>query len=155
MNAATIPDIRLLVPHDGQMVLLDRVISCSAEALCAEVTITGASVFFDGAGVGAWVGIEYMAQAIAAQAGYCALLRGEAVKVGFLLGARRYQCSAPSFPLGSVLQVHAHHVLQGENGLGAFDCRIVHSGSGAVLATATITVFQPDNVNEFLQRSLK
>lgn len=155
MNAATYPDIRMLVPHDGQMVLLDRVIASSTDALCAEVVISPESVFFDAdaGGVGAWVGIEYMAQAIAAQAGYCALLRGEAVKVGFLLGARRYQCSEALFALGCVLQVHAQHVLQGENGLGAFDCRIVRADTGATVATATITVFQPDNVNEFLQRS--
>ena len=154
MNAATFPDIRMLVPHQGQMVFLDRVLASGAESLCAEVHIVPESVFYDQAsgGVGSWVGIEYMAQAIAAHAGYLALLRGEPVKVGFLLGARRYQCSAPLFALGSVLHVHVQHVLQGENGLGAFDCRIAHAG-GADIASATIAVFQPENVNEFLQRS--
>lgn len=153
MNAATFPDIGLLVPHDGQMILLDRVLATGSDSLCAEVTIGPDTVFFDGTGVGSWVGIEYMAQAIAAHAGYGALLRGEEVKIGFLLGARRYQCSEPAFLLGSVLHVHVQHVLQGENGLAAFECRIEHAAGGAPIATATITVFQPDNVNEFLQRS--
>ncbi len=153
MSVVTIPDIRELVPHQGAMVFLDRAISASEGSLCAEVCIGPATVFCDGSGVGSWVGIEYMAQAIAAHAGYLAHARGEPVKVGFLLGARRYHCSVPLFALGSILHVHVQRVLQGENGLGAFDCRIEDAASLAVLATATVTVFQPDNVNEFLQRS--
>lgn len=148
----TLPGIRELVPHSGPMVLLDRVLSADAETLCAEVTIRPGSVFCDGAGVGSWVGMEYMAQAVAAHAGYLALQRGEAVKVGFLLGTRRYECSRPAFAVGSVLQVHVRRALQGDNGLGAFECRIEDAAGGAG-ATATVTVFQPENVDEFLQRS--
>ena len=153
MSDTVYPPIRALVPHEGDMVLLDRVVSASTDSLCAEVAIGPNSVLYDGSGVGAWVGIEYMAQAIAAQAGFVAQQRGEPVRVGFLLGARRYQCSVPQFKAGSVLHVHAKHVLQGENGLAAFDCVINDAADGATLANATITVFQPDNVNEFLQRS--
>ncbi len=147
------PDIRSLVPHSGPMVLLDRVLAAGPDSLSAEVGITAQSVFCDGAGVGSWVGIEYMAQAVAAQAGYVARLAGEPVKVGFLLGARRYQASVPLFAVGSVLQVHVQRALLGENGLGAFECRIVDVASGETAATATVTVFQPNDVNEFLQRS--
>ena len=39
--------------------------------------------------------------------------------------------------------------LQGENGLGAFDCRI-EDASCVELASALVTVFQPPNVDEFL-----
>jgi predicted hotdog family 3-hydroxylacyl-ACP dehydratase len=147
------PDVRELVPHSGDMVLLDRVLLADAENVCAEVTIGPDTVFCDGAGVGSWVGIEYMAQAIAIHGGHLARQRGESVKIGFLLGARRYACSVPLFAMGSVLHVHAHHAMQGENGLAAFECRIEDAASGACLATATITVFEPNNVDEFLQRS--
>jgi predicted hotdog family 3-hydroxylacyl-ACP dehydratase len=148
------PDIRELVPHSGAMVLLDRVLSADAENLCAEVTIHAGSVFYDApsAGVGSWVGIEYMAQAIAAHAGYLARLAGAPVKIGFLLGARRYEAQLPLFVDGSVLQVHVQQALQGENGLGAFECRI--EMAGAVLAQATITVFQPEDAKQFLQESM-
>lgn len=148
-----LPDIASLVPHDGAMVLLERVLSVDKETLSAELTIRPDTLFCDGAGVGSWVGIEYMAQAIAAHAGYQAHLRGDQVKVGFLLGARRYQCSVPAFTLGSVLHVRIQHAMQGDNGLAAFECRIDDAGTGAALAHATVTVFEPDNVNEFLQRS--
>lgn len=153
----TLPDIRSLVPHSGAMVLLDRVVSVDNENLSAEVKIGRDTVFFDGEGVGAWVGIEYMAQAIAAHAGYLSSLRGDPVKVGFLIGARRYECSRPSFPLGRVLKVSVQKILQAENGLGAFECRIDDSqdSTGTPVAVATITVFQPENVDDFLQGMLK
>ena len=148
------PAIEGLVPHSGAMVLLDRVVAADAESLCAEVAIRPDSMFCDGAGVGSWVGIEYMAQAIAAYAGYRAALRGEPVKIGFLLGARRYQCQQPVFAVGQVLRVHVQRVLQGENGLGAFECRIADAATGADAAVATVTVFQPNDVDNFLQRSV-
>jgi predicted hotdog family 3-hydroxylacyl-ACP dehydratase len=145
------PAIATLVPHSAPMLLLDRVLSADADNLSAEVRIHAGSMFFDAAaaGVGAWVGMEYMAQAIAAHAGWLALQRGDAVKVGFLLGSRKYAAARPLFAAGCVLRVHAHRVLLGENGLGAFECSI--DDAGCVVATATITVFQPHNVNEFLQ----
>jgi len=148
------PEIRELVPHSGAMLLLDRVLSADAENLCAEVAIHAGSVFYDAgsAGVGSWVGIEYMAQAIAAHAGYMARLAGAPVRIGFLLGARRYEAQLPLFVDGSVLQVHVQQALQGENGLGAFECRI--EMAGAVLAQATITVFQPEDAKQFLQESM-
>lgn len=152
-----LPEISSLVPHSGAMVLLDRVIFADDENLCAEVNIGSDTVFFDGDGVASWVGIEYMAQAIAAHAGYLSSLRGDPVKVGFLLGARRYECRRPSFPLGSVLKISIQRILQAENGLGAFECRIDDSqdSTGTPVAVATITVFQPDNVGDFLQGMLK
>ena len=148
------PPIGELVPHSGAMVLLDRVLSADAENLCAEVAIHAGSVLYDApsAGVGSWVGIEYMAQAIAAHAGYRARLAGAPVKIGFLLGARRYEAQVPLFAAGSLLQVHVQQALQGENGLGAFECRI--EMAGAVLAQATITVFQPEDAKQFLQESM-
>ena len=145
------PDIRSLVPHAGPMVLLDRVISVDEDSLLAEVRIRSDSLFCNTDGVGAWVGIEYMAQTIGAWAGYTAQLRGEPVKLGFLLGTRRYECSRPIFVSGSVLRVHIHRVFQDENGLGSFECYI--DDEEGRIATAAVSVFQPPNVNDFLQRS--
>jgi predicted hotdog family 3-hydroxylacyl-ACP dehydratase len=149
----SLPDIRTLVPHSGAMSLLDTLLEADAETLRARVSIRPETMFCAGGAVGAWVGVEYMAQAVAAHAGYAARQRGEPVRVGFLLGTRRYACAVPAFPVGSVLDIHVHCALKGDTGLGAFDCRILDAADGAELANATITVFQPENVEEFLQRS--
>jgi predicted hotdog family 3-hydroxylacyl-ACP dehydratase len=132
------------------MVLLDRVVTVDDESLCAEVTIKTGALFCDDTGVGAWVGLEYMAQAIGAYAGYVARLRGEPIKLGFLLGTRRYDCSRARFPLGSILRVSVKRALQGENGLASFECAIADVARGPA-ATATLTVFQPPDSEEFLR----
>lgn len=150
----TLPAIQELVPHSGAMSLLSRLLAADNENLSAEVVIGAHSLFCTDGAVGAWVGVEYMAQAVAAHAGYLARRLSEPVQLGFLLGTRRYVCSMPAFPVGSVLHIHVQRALQGDNGMGAFDCRIVDANGGVELASATITVFQPHNVETFLQRSL-
>jgi len=144
----SIPDIRLLLPHSGPMVLLDRVVCVDEESLCAEVRIRQDSLFCTRDGVGAWVGLEYMAQAIGAYAGYTAHLRGEPVKMGFLLGTRRYECARPLFAVGSLLKICVKRVLQNDDGLASFDCRI--DDSHGQLANANLTVFQPAEVDAVL-----
>lgn len=149
------PDIRTLIPHADPMVLLDRVVSFENENLCAEVTIRPDSLFCGENGVGAWVGIEYMAQAIAAHAGYEQQLHGLPIKIGFLLGSRRYDCNCSAFPIGSVLKVYVHRVLLSENGLGSYECRIEATEQGGdVHASATVTVFQPANIDGFIEGNM-
>jgi len=149
---APLPDIRSLLPHSGAMVLLDRVVSADEDNLCAEVTIRSGALFCSDKGVGAWVGIEYMSQAIAAYAGYRARQRGEPIRLGFILGTRRYDCSSPLFRIGSVLRISAKRLFEGENGWASFDCEIVDVERGPA-AKATLTVFRPANVEEVLRGS--
>lgn len=146
----TIPyPIADIVPHAGTMSLLDMALEGDADSLLAQVTIQADSLFFDGEGVGGWVGIEYMAQAIAAWAGWHARLRGEAPKVGFLLGSRRYDCARPSFRLGEVLRIEVKQQFQADNGLGQFACRIEIAGE--TVASAALTVFEPQDAKAFLE----
>lgn len=148
-QTVAIPPVEQLLPHAAPMILIDRVNAVSEEALEAEVEIRPGSLFHDGAGVGAWVGIEYMAQAIAAWAGYHALLRGETVKIGFLLGSRRYACAVPEFATGSRLKVDVKLLLQAENGLGSFECAISDLSTQQELAQATVSVFQPHDATQY------
>ena len=129
------------------MVLLDRVVAADDESLCAEVRVRADSLFCVDGGVGAWVGLEYMAQAIGAYAGYRARLRGEPVRIGYLLGTRHYECKQPVSPLGSVLKIHVKRVLQSEDGLASFDCRIDDERGSS--ASANVTVFQSADGGRF------
>lgn len=140
-----------IVPHAGAMCLLDRALEAGAESLLAEVTISESSLFYDGNGIGGWVGIEYMAQAVAAWGGWQARLRGEAPKLGFLLGSRRYLCARPYFRVGETLRVEVHRQFAADNGLGQFDCRI--EIDGVEIATAALTVFEPEDAQQFLKDS--
>jgi predicted hotdog family 3-hydroxylacyl-ACP dehydratase len=136
----TLPDIRDLMPHSGPMILLDRLVAADDESLCAEVRVRANSLFFVDGAIGGWVGLEYMAQAIGAFAGYRSRLRGEPVRIGYLLGTRHYECKQPSFALGSRLEIYVKRVLQSQDGLAAFDCRI--DDDTGMVASANVTVFQ-------------
>jgi len=138
MDIGDIP-VSELLPHDPPMVLLDRALRYNESSLTAEVDIRPDSVLCGSDGVPGWVGIEYMAQAVAAHAGFKARLIGEQPAVGYLLGTRSYQCSVGNFPIGATLSVHIESLFT-EMGLGAFACKIAMNGA---VATATINVYQP------------
>ncbi len=132
------------VPHRGAMLLLDRLIAADVDSAVAEVTVPRGGLFLHDAGLPSWVGMEYMAQTVAAWAGWNALRKGQAVKIGFLLGSRRYETAQAFFAPGALLRVSVHCDLMGDNGLGMFDCRI-HGQDETALASARISVFEPED----------
>jgi predicted hotdog family 3-hydroxylacyl-ACP dehydratase len=142
-------DIRQFVPHAGLMCLLDRLLASGDTWLEAEVTIRPDSLFCNGECVGAWVGIEYMAQAIAAFGGVRARSQNQAVKIGFLVGTRKYQSEWPVFPVGSQLRIRVEQEYAADNGLSVFQCRL-HCAQAEV-ASAAITVFQPEDPAAYLK----
>ncbi len=146
-----------LVPHSGTMSLLDTVIDWDEERLTAQVCIRPDSLFVaplanGSQAVPAWIGIEYMAQAIAAYAGVQARQRGEPVRVGFLVGSRKYTCNQPGFAVGSQLTITVEREMQADNGLSVFSCRLLDASNG-LEAQANLNVFQPDDVEAFLNES--
>ncbi|MBW8780146.1 MAG: hotdog family protein [Burkholderiales bacterium] len=144
----TLPPISALVPHQGAMCLLDRLLAAEGERLSAEVVVPAQGLFSHDGGVGAWVGIEYMAQAVAAWAGWQARMLGQPPSIGLLLGTRRYRCSVPRFAAGQRLQIDIERGYQADNGLGQFECRI--HADGVELASAQLTVFGPQDPSAFL-----
>ena len=129
------------VPHRGVMLLLDRLLQADTEGAVAEVTVPRDGLFLQDQGMPAWVGLEYMAQAVAAWAGWQAAQVQQPVKLGFLLGTRKFVAERAFFAPGECLQVRVHCELVGENGLGMFACSI--TAQGQELATARISVYEP------------
>lgn len=144
-----------VVPHAGDMSLLGSIDTYGDDWLQASASIDTDNLFLTDDQVPAWVGIEYMAQAIAAHAGVQSLLNGGEVKVGFLVGTRKYTTAISSFPLGSQLTITVKQVILGENGLGAFSCQIQGQDpqGNSIEASASLNVFQPDNIDEILAGS--
>lgn len=132
-----------LLPHAPPMLLLDEALVCEAEYAAAAVTIRAGHPFAQPDGVPAHVGIEFMAQTCGLWAGGMAKRQGGAVRLGFLLGTRRYKAVRPYFLFGERLEISARLVFQ-DQGMGVFDCRIA-DGAGEVLAEAQLSVYQPDD----------
>ena len=137
-----------LVPHTGKMSLLDAIVGYDQDWLHAEVYITPESMFADVQGVPAWIGMEYMAQTIAAYAGLQERLSGGSPKIGFLLGSRKYTCNTEYFSIGHTLSVKVELDMVAENGLNVFKCELVGQD---VVASAIVNVFQPGDVEKFLE----
>ncbi|MFU8789760.1 MAG: 3-hydroxylacyl-ACP dehydratase [Methylobacter sp.] len=129
-----------LIPHSGNMVLLERVIDYDEQSLTAEVVVRADGLLGgDEKNVPAWVGIEYMAQTIAAYAGMMAKQANEPIRLGFLLGTRHYSSTVAAFQVGSIVTIRVEKIMQDDN-LGVFECRILGEG---VEVTAKLNVYQP------------
>lgn len=141
--------IERYVPHRGSMLLIDRLLEVGEEHAVAEVRVARDGMFVQPQGVPAWVAIEYMAQTVAAWAGWRAAQKGEPAKIGFLLGSRKLEALQPFFALGAVLRVEVQYELLGSNGLGMFSCQVLHNGQLA--ARARVSVFEPGDGAAYLR----
>ena len=132
-------DIATLIPHSGRMVFLDKIIDYDEDTLSAELVVRPDGLLGDDKTVPAWAGIEYMAQAIAAYAGIKSKQAGESIKLGFLLGTRRYDSNIAEFEVGTKLTIQIKNIIQDDK-LGVFDCRIHGKG---IEISANLNVYQP------------
>lgn len=132
-----------LLPHIGRAMLLDEIAHDSDDAIEAIALITAGHPFFvAGRGVPVWVGIELMAQAIAAHAGLAGQRAGRGPRRGMLLGTRHYQGHVAWFAEGSRLSIFAEQEFGHGGGLAACECRIVCDG--ITLAEATIVIIEEE-----------
>ncbi|WP_430388784.1 3-hydroxylacyl-ACP dehydratase [Dyella sp. 20L07] len=137
-----------VLPHAGDMILLDAVESYDAERIvCLRHVVAGSPLLDEHGSLPAWTGIELMAQAIAAWSGCHARDAGQPIRLGFLLGSRLYTCNTDTFVAGSELRIEAVRTFYDEDGMGVFACRI---DSGDAHAEARLTVFSPTDPASFL-----
>jgi predicted hotdog family 3-hydroxylacyl-ACP dehydratase len=135
-----------LVPHKAPMLLLESIATWDLTGVDAVVNPRDSVLFADANGeIPAWVGIEYMAQAISALAGIEAKTRGEPVCIGFLLGTRKYSAQVASFKAEQKLLVKVRELLRDETNLVLFNCEIY--AEDTLLASAEIKAIQPENID--------
>jgi len=141
--------IEEVVPHRQDMCLLQRILRWDQDSIEAELVVPATGLFIEEGEMPAWIGIEYMAQAIAAWAGCRARAAGNVPQLGFLLGSRRYSSQRSGFPSGSRLRVQARRELLGDNGLGLFACRIL--AGEEEWAVANVSVYEPADAKAYLE----
>jgi predicted hotdog family 3-hydroxylacyl-ACP dehydratase len=144
----TLPPIEDLLPHRGTMLLLDRVTEFDDGVAAAEYSPRAGAWYAGGDGnMPGWFGIELMAQAVAAHVALVRRRAGLPVRPGVLLGTRGYRCGVASFAAGCVLVIRAREIFRDESGLAGYECRITQEA--AVLAEATLKVYEPENFERF------
>lgn len=137
------------VPHRGNMLLVNQLLLWDTESASISVAPANSFLFFNEDGqVPAWVGLEYMAQSVAAYAGKLGSLKGEAVKLGFLLGTRKFISKVPFFKADLPLRVDIKKLLHDDNNLVLFACQLFQETE--LLATAEIKAIQPEDPQTLL-----
>jgi len=129
-----------ILPHDGDMMLLDKVLDYDEHSLVAETVVRDDGLFGDGNRVPAWLGIEYMAQTVAAHGGMMRYLAGKPITLGFLVGTRRYDSNISEFAVGTRLTIKVEFLMDNQ-GLCVFVCQI--NGTGIDIS-AKLNVYLPD-----------
>ncbi|MFY1918661.1 3-hydroxylacyl-ACP dehydratase [Achromobacter xylosoxidans] len=141
--------IASLLPHAGDMILIDDVLAHDADGLTARAVVRPGPYSLPDGALPPWLGLELMAQAIGAWAGCQARLTGAEVKLGFLLGTRRYHCQADALPAGAVLTIHVQRGFIDDSGMSVFECEL--RDGERQLANARLNVYQPKDPNVFIQ----
>ena len=99
-----------LVPHAGDMILIDEVLEFGTDHIETRLVVRSGGLFSNADGsLPASVGIELMAQSVAAFAGRHARQDNRPAELGFLLGTRRYTCAAPAFAATWIVSRPAVH----------------------------------------------
>ena len=144
--------IEAIIPHRGTMLLIDAVTAFDEQTLSARATVHADAWYADAQGaMPAWIGIELMAQSIAAHVALLAMRGGGRARPGVLLGSRSYKSLQPSFAGGAQLLIHATELLRSDEGHGAYECTIHHDD--VCCAEAVIKVFQPSDFQSFIEGS--
>jgi len=144
------PPVTELLPHRDAMLLIDRVLASTETCTVVEAALSPTGWYADADGnVPAWIGLELMAQAIAAHASLVAIAAGKPPRRGVLLGTRAYAASVPAFPAGDGLTITARAFFHdAASGLAAYRCSIAHAEQR--LAEAEIKVYEPDDFERFI-----
>ena len=136
-----------LLPHTGKMVLLDSVLACSENAVVALATIQKDCILLPqdtATHLPTYLAIEIMAQTVGAWAGAVALSQGEKVRIGFLLGTRRFEMPVAEIHVGTELRCEATLSWQDDTGMGVFDCVLIDNQNEEKIATASLNLYRPN-----------
>ena len=140
--------IEELLPHTGPMLLVDRVLQSEHDYVVCALEVRSDGLFDTDNQVPALLGLEYMAQTIATFSGLQARQKKEKPRLGFLLGARKFSTNVAQIRCGTVLTISAHLSIKTSDGMAAFECTLVGDN---IRQTATLTVFEPLDAEQFLE----
>lgn len=141
-------DPEQLLPHSGQMVLIDKIIKYDEVSLTAQVVIQPDTEYLQPEGVPSWVGLEYMAQSIAAFEGIRRFKKKLPPQLGFLLGTRKLTAHKPWFELTDELHITIDVLYEDDKGMGSYRCHIFCSGE--LLVDAVVSAFRPNDIEQYL-----
>lgn len=146
-------DLAKYLPHKTPMILIDSLVEITAESVVVKVVVRNDYPFIQDTNtttIGAWLGIEFIAQAAALLSGFTQMNHDETINPGFLLGTRKYISHVPYFNQGDELLISVQRDFQSEEGLAAVT-GVISDKQGTKLCEAIVTLFQPKHPNDLLK----
>lgn len=141
-------EIHELVMHEDKMCLLDRVVDSGDDFCVAALTIRTDDLFCGKQGVPVWIGIEYMAQTVAAFAGLEGKRNGRDPEIGMLVRCRDYRPTQQIFPIGQALTIRCDEDFRDEN-IGVYQCQILDESKN-LIASASLSAYIPDDIHQLI-----
>jgi predicted hotdog family 3-hydroxylacyl-ACP dehydratase len=148
MDVTELPDLSELIPHRGEVLLLDSVLKHDGESTTARVAVDRQTwLKSENGSIAGWVALEYMAQCIAAHEGIRAHLEGRPAVRGSLAAAVGVRIHRSCYEPGELLRVHTRCV-RGRPGLGVVShfCTLnedTEAGEGQLLAEGRLSISIP------------
>ena len=139
-----ITDIEPLLPHSGDMVLLDEITEFTPDFIVAKTTIKPDNILIKNNILTTFSTIEIMAQAIGAYAGIQNKLQGLPIKLGYLLGSRNLEIFSEEIPIGTTLEIQAKVSITDSLGFSIFECQLMDDSTQKILLKGALNVFSPD-----------
>lgn len=134
-----------LLPHSGEMVLIDEVVSHGADEICVKSVIKSDNAFLENGKFPTYKALEMMAQSLGA---YKGLYAKSNFKLGFLIASRKFEIFKPNLEPGDEILIKSKMSLQDENGFGVWDSEIYLKDF--LVARASLSVLSP-SLESFLE----
>ena len=146
MNA--IEELERLLPHRRPMIMLAEPLPEEERGVAAAyIDSSEGSIFYDPEidGVPSCAALEFMAQTMAVAVGRYRIGKGLDPAVGFVLGTRKMDVATDGFSRRKRYMARAA-CTYADGEFASFDCSIRDVEDDAVVASATLTAFQPDDL---------
>lgn len=140
-----------LLPHASSMLLIDELISNSDNSALVGATIRDGYPFSVG-GIGAWIGLELLAQAAAVVSRLRNRHNSEKPSLGFLLGSRSFTAHTPEFLPGQrvFIEIQIDPASEGQSAITALG--VIRDVSGLLLCEGGLTLFEPNDDALYLSK---
>lgn len=140
--------IQELIPHSGAMVLVDDIVEKKDDFISVKTLIKYDNPFLQDGKFPTFNTLEIMAQSLVVYRGLND--KSSNARLGFLLGARRFEIIKPNLNIGDEL-ITKTYISEDFDGMGVYESSVYVDGK--LVASASISVFNPSQ--EQLDQILK
>jgi len=133
------------------MLLVDELVSSNDDSAVVRVTIRD-DYPFSGGSVGAWVGLELIAQSAAVLSKLRNQQKSDKPSLGFLLGSRSFTAHIPEFCPGQevLVEIRLDPESLGQSTVTASGA--IRDTSGQLMCEGVLTLFEPNDDALYLSR---